>query len=614
MLLWEGAVIQAAGLPFAQRGSGGVLLASYAVGGAILGWIGGGTGLWGSRWALASSVTLAGWLGSVKLAALATWLGLPAEIGIGLGALLGVIGGQLMGRMPGPGWLLLGLATWGLCGMALLAPLHLHLLDGLDLAVLLTSGLALLVAGALALFTAAFTTEGVSPWVPLLAWALLGAGGVGVTRAHPAADPAPPVSSVRGPPLVMIVVSGLRADRLGRGGGTHSLTPSLDRLARSSLTFTGAHATSNWTIPSVGSVLTGRLPYAHGAGLNDGARAINSPLRPGTPTLAGALRRAGWATSGISGDPELRIFGLDAGFEAWQDAPDQGLLPALLAPLSVAERDPLAWPRHVDAERVTDRALAMLEARAPSMGTLLFVHYADAAGPFRVVPEDQVAEVGSTTRPFPVDRYDDAVRRVDRAVGRLLEAVPDDAWVVVVGDRGVHLAEERPQDRQARPGMRFGHTMYEELLHVPLLIRVPNLSPGRVGGIVSVVDLAPTLLAAIRHRPLPRADGAPLERAFGIASGDRIAIAQSSRFGIEQQAVFLGNHKLVYSADGRTSMFDLKADPNEATPLPASAENEQLKRQMMGLLPPPGAGVHLEPPDPLLLRMGQLGTRLIGRR
>lgn len=613
LLLWEGAVIQAAGLPFAQQGTLGTLLVGYAAGGALLGGIASASGLWGPRWALASSVLLASWFASVKLAALASFVGLSPAVGVGLALVLGGIGGQVLGRMPGPGWLHLGLAAWGLCGLALLAPLHLHLVDGMDLAVLLTSGVALLIAGALALFTAAFTTHNGLPWVPLLAWGLLGAGGVGVTRAHPAAEPVPPVSKARGPSLVVVVVSGLRFDRLGYGGDTRRLTPSLDRLAARSLAFTGAHATSNWSVPSIGSVLTGRLPYAHGAGLNDGARTTNSALAPGTPTLAGTLRRSGWATAGVSGDPELRTFGLDAGFEHWQDAPAQGLLPALLAPLSVAGLDPLAWPRHVDAELVTDRALALLEAQAPHMGSLLFVHYADAAGPFRPTPEDQ-AEVGYTTRPFPVDRYDAAVHRVDRAIGRLIEAVPDDAWVVVVGDRGVHLTEERPRDRQARAGMRFGHTMYEELLHVPLLLRAPNMAPARAAGIVSVVDLAPTLLAAVGHRPLPRADGAPLERAFGAGSGDRIAIAQSSRFGVEQQAVILGRHKLIHTADGRTPMFDLRSDPNEVTALPADAEHEQLERRLLGVLPPPGAGVRLQPPPPLLLRMGQIGTRLIGRR
>ncbi len=356
-------------------------------------------------------------------------------------------------------------------------------------------------------------------------------------------------------------------------------------------------------------MLTGRLPYQHGAGLNDGAGPTGSALRADVVTLPMALRREGWATAGVVGDPSLRAYALDAGFQTWIDAPEHGLLPSLWAPVVASGLDPLRLPTRVPAEQVTDRALELV-ASQPGGGWMLLVQYADAGGPFLASPQDEQA-VGYTTRPYPADRYDAAVHGIDRELGRLLAALPDAAWVVVVGDRGVQLGEQRSDASQSRVGMRFGHTMFEELLHVPLLVRAPGVGAARVEGAVSVADVAPTLARAAGQGPLPKAEGVPLERAFGEAQTDRVVVAQSSRFGPEQQAVLLGRHKLVHTAAGRTPLFDLAADPSESSPLPTGVELDNLERRMAALLPPPGAGANLQEPPSLVLRVGQLASRFL---
>jgi membrane-anchored protein YejM (alkaline phosphatase superfamily) len=278
----------------------------------------------------------------------------------------------------------------------------------------------------------------------------------------------------------------------------------------------------------------------------------------------------------------------------------------------VSGLDPLHWPTRVGAELVTDRAVALVTARE-SRGWFLFVNYVDAGGPFFADAIDEQA-VGLTTRPWPADRYDAAIHRVDRELQRLLDALPSDAWVIVVGDRGLHLSEERKVASQGVVGMRFGHTMFEELLRVPLVVHGPGVSAGRVAGAVSVTDIGPTLVRAAGLEPLLKADGAALERVFGAAQTDRVVVAQSSLFGQEQQAVILGKYKLIdMAAGGRTPLFDLEADPSESFPLTTGADTDNVERRMLAVLPPPGAGVDLQEPPSLVLRLGQLASRFTGR-
>ncbi|MEO0606522.1 MAG: sulfatase, partial [Myxococcota bacterium] len=302
-------------------------------------------------------------------------------------------------------------------------------------------------------------------------------------------DPVVPETRLDGDPIVMIVVSGLRADHtaLGSAPADPSATPNLDAFGRTALVFEQAHATSNWAVPSLASTLTGRLPYRHRAGHHDGGRQRHTALSASVVTLPALLHRSGWSTAAFVGDPRLRLYGLDRGFDQWEEAPERGAVPTLWPVLEATGISPAPWPRIATAEQVTDRALAWLD-RQPDEGWVLLVHYADTG-------VDQLD--GS---------YGERLVEVDHQIGRLVDALPGDAWVVVAGDHGRGLGEVRPDMLRTATGVPDGHHVYEELLHVPLALRLPTLFPGRVKEPVSLVDVAPTLLAALGHAPLPRPD------------------------------------------------------------------------------------------------------------
>src|SRR5205823_594487 len=117
------------------------------------------------------------------------------------------------------------------------------------------------------------------------------------------------------PPIVLITIDTLRADRLGSYGSTRGLTPSLDAFAREAARFTAAVSQVPLTLPSHATILTGLHPAHHGIRTNDGFR-----LAPAVPTLAESLKAAAYATAAFIGGYPLRgSSGLSRGFDRYDD-------------------------------------------------------------------------------------------------------------------------------------------------------------------------------------------------------------------------------------------------------------------------------------------------------
>ena len=599
LLAWELLVSGLANVEVALPVVRPALGAGYAIVGAVAGFLAAIAGTRGPRWATASAWSALGWLVAPTVAAVATSIGLPSLLGVLLAIAGGTGLGVFLGSIRAPAWLHLGSATWLWCSLALLAPLLTHLVAGPNLESFLAAGLAVSFGLALAAFTAAFAVEGRWPWVPLISWTALGGLLFGLLEFRP--EPLPSEARLDADPIVIVVVSGLRADHtaLGSSPAEPSAMPRLDRFGAEALVFEQAHASSNWSVPSLGTVLTGRLPYRHRAGWHDGDRQRHSALSPRVDTLPAALRRSGFATAAFVGDPRLRLYGLDRGFEVWEEAPERGAWPALWPLVEATGITPARWSRIASAPLVTERALSWL-ARQPDTGWMMLVEYADAG-------EDPL-DIG----------YAATLSALDTEFGRLLDALPQDAWVVVMGDHGRSLgpsrigAAVRPEMLRTAHGVVDGHHMYEELLHVPLALRLPTLVPGRVSAPVSLVDVAPTLLIALDHAPLARADGVPLEPVFGLPLADRVLLAQSTRWGQELQSVVAFEHKLMVTRDGRMRLYAHQADPAEVQPIQVGIEQEDLVRQLLSALPPPG-GDHESDGD-WWSGLGQLGSRLLGRR
>ena len=582
----------------------------FAVAGGFVGAMAGITGLNEGKWAVAASLLTFAFLLSGKAAGWTSAAGVPGILGLAFFVTAVFVGAQLLARIPFPPYGQHGFAVFLVAWLAMCVPLNLHVLptpsDTLAISVDMLFFLVALFFGLVG------GVVGKSDGAPVLT--IVAAGVLGWAAAWPVLDNERPWPVADGdrPPVVLVIVDGLRGDRLSYAGYERKTSPNLDKFARQSTTYLRATSVSSWTIPAMGSLLTGRVPYRHGAGIHDGYQPRDTALRADRVTLADLLRREGYSTAAVVGDMWLDTYGMDSGFERWSDDAGWGALSASVHPLAMLGLGTMGWPIQRDADTVTDDALAFLEAQSAG-DWFLMVQYRDLGEPF-LYAESSMEALGKTTRAYPENEYDAGVHTVDAAIGRLLKEIPRDAWVVVVGDHGTELTEGRERQIGVPVGVHSGHGMYQELLHVPMIIRAPGKQAKRVERVVSTVDLAPTILAGLDLPGFRAPEGVPL---YEVVGGDKpsesiAVISQCVQYGPEQQAVRIGDDKLVRHNLGKTPMFNLADDPDEVSPLRSGANNDQLEKRLGAALTPAGAGVSYDTGTSMTSRLGVFATK-VGR-
>ena len=431
-------------------------------------------------------------------------------------------------------------------------------------------------------------------------------------------------SPPRRPDIFLYVIDTLRRDEVGAYGQSLPLTPHLDSFARQAITFDRAWSTSAWTAPATVSLLSGLMPSQHGT--TGTVLAIAADLRPWLPEV---LRGAGYETIGISQWLlATSVYGIDRGFDSFFF--DTALLGKRYS-------DTARW---YVARELLDRA-----DRGPRF---FYIHVADPHAPYRPEGEDlrfarerpgrlppaaydplEFQRRGLAGNHAEVEHlralYDGEVERADRGFGAFLDllrfaGVYDDSVIVVTADHGEEFAEHG--------GFDHGRTLYEELVHIPLLVKLPG---GRGGGgrspePVSLVDIAPTLAALAGARPAAfPGQLLPLPGAPAAASpGTRpllaeLSVGDSPDLGaVTLQALLQGDVKCVRNPSRidrfrapapEIEAYDLGRDPGERLPLPASDPRraacvEELERQFAELRRPAAAPRQqpLSPEDALHLR------------
>ena len=156
--------------------------------------------------------------------------------------------------------------------------------------------------------------------------------------------------------------------------------------------------------------------------------------------------------------------------------------------------------------------------------------------------------------------YDGELSYHDKWFGHFLDrlrqlGVLNDTIIVYTSDHGEEFFEHG--------SVGHGHTLYEELVHVPLAIRFPGAIRGgaRVSEPVELVDVVPTLLELTGREPLPEAEGRSLAPYFrgDVGEGPPVAFTE---FLEDRRALVSNGWKLVFKGGGST-LFDLQNDPGE---------------------------------------------------
>ena len=363
--------------------------------------------------------------------------------------------------------------------------------------------------------------------------------------------------------VLVITVDTLRADRLDE-----ARMPRTFALAQRGARFTQAYAQAPNTPRSFPSFLVSRLPsQVHWVPRNLNFPSIVPASAGGDPTFFEALGEAGLRPIGIFSHFFLEPrHGIAGGFQAWDNA---GALTLHDSNTDVA------------APRITERVVARLRDLGKRGGRfVIWTHLFEPHSSYMPHPERPVRGGGAHALE---DRYDGEVWFADRHIGAMLDALEaaglaDKTVVVVMSDHGEAFGEHRFGGER----MYFhGQTIYDELLHVPLVIRVPGIAPRVVEQPVMLVDLGPTLLDLVGRAPPPSMLGRTLVGAMlGEPLPDAPVFAEllpAPSWNHKWRSVRLGGYKLLdKQSEGSLELYDVGHDPTEQHDL-AEAEPERVK-------------------------------------
>jgi arylsulfatase A-like enzyme len=416
--------------------------------------------------------------------------------------------------------------------------------------------------------------------------------------------------------VLLISIDTLRADHVGCYGYPRNTTPNIDAFRRDAVLFEQAIAHAPSTLPSHVSIFTSLLPTHHGASV-----ARSTGVDPGAPTITEILRDAGYQTASFNGGIQLDpLYGLGRGFDTYESARP-----------SVASSEVLVDP--VDRfDHAVARAMEWIGGRRAPF--FLFLHTYEIHHPYTPDPDRlelfDAGYAGSlpahvsvelltriNTREIQVDAadlahvvaaYDAELSSVDAAFGRLVEflrqeGLYDDMLVVVTSDHGEEFGEHGSVGWHS-------HSLYDELLRVPLLVKLPgSRGAGQsIAAQVRGIDLAPTILEEL-GLPVPTSfDGGSLVPAIeGRGNPPEHAVSQKD-VGVPEDAASIRTLEWKWN-QGR--LFHLMSDERETTDVSEANRStaEGLSRALDGILKarPKPSDHRVEPDEELLEKLRSLG-------
>jgi len=390
--------------------------------------------------------------------------------------------------------------------------------------------------------------------------------------------------------IVLVSFDALQAAHVGCLGHTRDVTPTLDVLARHGFNFTQAVSVASWTVPASMTWFTGVYPSEHRM---TNKYAVYEPavqkladlreLAPGLTTLADVLRQHGYATAGFTGNAGVSGgFGYEQGFDVYYAKPDT----------------------FGSMDQSVPRALAWLQAHQDRK-FFLFLHGYDVHGQStpaegldyrfvdpgydrrytgseqeqEVLREEGLARGRLTLRDADVRFwravYDEKIQRADAKFRQFLIAFArlgllGKTVFVLTADHGTEFYEHRRFDH--------GFTLYQEQVHVPLIIRLPGQAAGRaIADRISSIDVMPTVLdlldVSMPERARAQMRGVSLVPAMQGEPAARDVFSETDyrQYTYKRAITTPDGWKFIRTLeDGGRELYHLPADPGETRNLAAS--------------------------------------------
>jgi arylsulfatase A-like enzyme len=403
-------------------------------------------------------------------------------------------------------------------------------------------------------------------------------------------------TAARPPHVVLIVMDTARQDRLSCYGYERETSPRLSELAESATIYTNAYSTSSWTAPGHASLFTGLFPVAHGA--TQEYWGLDEDLT----TMAEVLSANGYRTVGITANPVLtREMGYAQGFAEYHEA-------------WMSQRKPS--PRCP----ALDHFVETVGEATPGQPLFIFVNLIEPHSPYnssrqfrdRFLTDPTIPLEANEWRDFYVGRrtfsqaelthlnelYDAELLYTDYVVGKMADALREQGLLeetvfIVTSDHGENIGDHD----------HMGHvfSLYETTTKIPLLVRYPPLfaSGSTVESPVLLNDVFPTVLALagiddtghpshgqnlLGELPSDRAvlceyyyPRQTIDRYRRVEDRNSPKLAPYRR---RIRSLTVGGAKLIWGSDGRSELYDLRADPAELVNLIDSPGHRETARAL----------------------------------
>jgi arylsulfatase A-like enzyme len=415
----------------------------------------------------------------------------------------------------------------------------------------------------------------------------------------PPRTPRPPRPQYPEHNLVFVSFDALQGRHCGHLGYSRKVTPTLDAMAADGIVFTRAYSVASWTVPASMTWFTGVYPSEHRvvnkfSAFNDREKRISNlkDLAPNVVTLADVLKANGYATAGFTGNAGVSGgFGYQQGFDVYEHP--QGVFGGFDQSLPKA----LDWVKE-NKEKKFFLFLHGYDAHGQNTPAEGFDYWYVEKGYDRrytgaEVEQEALREEGLERGKLKVREqdvqfwravYDEKVERADAKFRKFLDeyeklGLMDKTVFVLTADHGTELFEHDRLDH--------GFTLYDETLHVPLVIKPPGKEhKQRVETRVSSIDVMPTVLDLLGVSPPPG-----VEKQMRGKSLIDVAHANERRFDLfaetdyrqhtyKRAIITDDGWKLIVTLEDKTrELYDTTNDPgekvNRAEALPERADGMQ---------------------------------------
>ncbi|HEU4565470.1 MAG TPA: sulfatase, partial [Gemmatimonadaceae bacterium] len=441
------------------------------------------------------------------------------------------------------------------------------------------------------------------------------------------------------------ILDTVRAASLSLYGYAQPTTPKLARWAARGVVFEQAMAPAPWTLPSHGTLFTGRWPHELSAGWL-------TPLDGRWPTLAERFAARGYRTAGFVANLQYATYehGLARGFQRYEDYPlslSQVLLSSALGRTLINAKTPrrlIGTDEHLNRKSAAELRgdfLHWMGDGAEGRPYFAFLNFYDAHEPYlppdeyfrRFAGHDRANHLSplrryalgqrrakATAADIALERaaYDGSIAYLDDQLDALFSelerrGVMANTLVVITSDHGEEFAEH---------GVFYhGHTLYMPALHVPLIMWMKGRVPAgeRIARPVSLRDVAATVLDLAGRRGEAGAAGtslAVLWGAHGDSAGAPVSpVVSEVQRGIrlpdwypaahdDLRSIVADDRHFIDGPKGKGALYDFRADPWEQRDLsttPAGrAEVARLRERLAPFVRAPGtapAGVPMAGPE-----------------